>query len=78
MLNGPLQSGDGDAGLPDYNPFRKCWREGAGHGSKTLFLWLPPSGSSIVSMPQKACSALLRGFEPRSRDWEPKFRVYYL
>ena len=22
--------------------------------------------------PQKACSALLRGFESRNRDWEPK------
>jgi len=46
--------------------------EGAGRGSKTLFLWLPLSGSTIVSMPQKACSALLRGFESRSRDREPE------
>ena len=29
----------------------------------TLFV-AAASGSSIVSMPQKACSALLRGFEP--------------
>ncbi|MCI5518713.1 MAG: hypothetical protein MR424_02560, partial [Treponema sp.] len=46
--------------------------EGAGRGSKTLFLWLLRSGSSIVSIPQKACSALLRGFESRNRDWESK------
>ena len=45
-------------------------------GSKTLFLWLLRSGSSIVSIPQKACSALLRGFESRNRDWEPKNRIF--
>ena len=36
----------------------------------TLFV-AAASGSFIVSMPQKACSAILRGFESRSRDWEP-------
>ncbi|MDY2839168.1 MAG: hypothetical protein SOT46_02225, partial [Treponema sp.] len=40
------------------------------------FLWLLRSGSSIVSIPQKACSALLRGFESRNRDWEPKNRIF--
>ena len=60
------------AGLPHYKRFSVILREGAGHGSKTLFLWLLRSGSSIVSIPQKACSALLRGFESRNRDWEPK------
>ena len=25
---------------------------------------------------QKACSALLRGFESRNRDWEPKNRIF--
>ncbi|MDY2840462.1 MAG: hypothetical protein SOT46_08865, partial [Treponema sp.] len=39
-------------------------------------LWLLRSGSSIVSIPQKACSALLRGFESRNRDWEPKNRIF--
>ena len=34
------------------------------------------SGSSIVSIPQKACSALLRGFESRNRHWEPKNRIF--
>ncbi|MDY2841007.1 MAG: hypothetical protein SOT46_11645, partial [Treponema sp.] len=38
--------------------------------------WLLRSGSSIVSIPQKACSALLRGFESRNRDWEPKNRIF--
>ena len=28
------------------------------------------------SIPQKACSALLRGFESRNRDWEPKNRIF--
>ncbi|MCI5606060.1 MAG: hypothetical protein SOT46_01765, partial [Treponema sp.] len=40
------------------------------------FLWLLRSGSLIVSIPQKACSALLRGFESRNRDWEPKNRIF--
>ena len=39
-------------------------------------MWLLRSGSSIVSIPQKACSALLRGFESRNRDWEPKNRIF--
>ena len=60
------------AGLPHYKRFSVILREGVGRGSKTLFLWLLRSGSSIVSIPQKACSALLRGFESRNRDWEPK------
>ena len=47
----------------------------AGRGSKTLFLWLLRRGSSIVSIPQKTCSALLLGFESRNRDWEPKNRI---
>ena len=25
---------------------------------------------------KKACSALLRGFESRNRDWEPKNRIF--
>ena len=58
------------------NAFPYCWREGAGRGSKRLFLWLLRSGSSIVSIPQKACSALLRGFESRNRDWEQKNRIF--
>ena len=48
----------------------------AGRGSKTLFLWLLRSGSSIVSIPQKTCSALLHGFESRNRDWEPKNLIF--
>ena len=60
------------AGLPHYKRFSVILREGAGRGSKTLLLWLLRSGSSIVSIAQKACSALLRGFESRNRDWEPK------
>ena len=28
------------------------------------------SGSSIVSIPQKECRALLRGFESRNCDWQ--------
>ena len=51
--------------------------EGAGRGSKTLFLWLPPSGSSIVSMPQKACSALLRGFESRTVTGSQDFVILF-
>ena len=58
------------------NAFPYCWCEGAGRGSKTLFLWLLRSGSSIVSIPQKACSALLRGFESRNRDWEAKNWIF--
>ncbi|MCI5520961.1 MAG: hypothetical protein MR424_14070, partial [Treponema sp.] len=54
------------------------WCEGAGRGSKTLFLWLLRSGSSIVSIPQKACSALLCGFESCNCDWEPKIRDFCL
>ena len=45
-------------------------------GSKRLFLWLLRSSSSIVSIPQKACSVLLRSFESRNRDWEPKNRIF--
>ena len=33
---------------------------------------------SLVSIPQKECSALLRGFESRSRDREPVFHEYVL
>ena len=66
------------AGLPHYKRFSVILREGAGRGSKTLFLWLLRSGSSIVSIPQKACSVLLCGFETRNRDWEPKIRDFCL
>ncbi|MDY2839826.1 MAG: hypothetical protein SOT46_05580 [Treponema sp.] len=41
-------------------------------------MWLLRSGSSIVSIPQKACSALLRGFESRNRDWEPIIQDFCL
>ena len=50
--------------------------EGAGRGSKTLFLWLPLSGSTIVSMPQKACSALLRGFESCTETERKSFHEF--
>ncbi|MDY5817469.1 MAG: hypothetical protein SPK26_05535 [Treponema sp.] len=29
-------------------------------------------------MPQKACSALLRGFVPRSRDREPELFLHFI
>ena len=63
-------------GLPHYKRFSVMLARRSGRGSKTLFLWLLRSGSSIVSIPQKACSALLRGFESRTRDWEPKIRIF--
>ena len=49
---------------------------GSGAWFKNTLFVVPPGGSSIVSMPQKACSALLRGFESRSRDREPEFRDF--
>ena len=39
-------------------------------------MWLLRSGRSIVSRPQKECSALLRGFESRIRDCEPNTRIF--
>ena len=63
-------------GLPHYKRFSVMLVRRSGRGSKTLFLWLLRSGSSIVSIPQKACSALLRGFESRNRDWEQKNRIF--
>ena len=32
----------------------------------------------IVPMPQKACSAILHGFEPRSRDYKPTFLIDFI
>ena len=44
-------------------------------GQKHFFCGCRVSGSEIVSIPQKACSALSRGFDPRIRDREPYFEV---
>ena len=65
-----------DTGLPHYKRFSVMLARRSGAWSKTLFLWLLRSGSSIVSIPQKECSALLRGFESRKHDWEPKNRIF--
>ena len=73
LINRKGKSGQGKRII---NAFPYCWYEGAGRGSKRLFLWLLRRGSSIVSIPQKACSALLRGFESRNRDWEAKNRIF--
>ena len=65
------------SGQTHYKRFSVMFARRRGRGSKKLFLWLLRSGSSIVSIPQKACSALLCGFESRNRDWEPKIRFFY-
>ena len=45
---------------------------------KHSFCGCRASGIIIVSMPQKACSALLRGFVPRSRDREPELFLHFI
>ena len=42
----------------------------------TLFVAAARAAGSRDSIPQKACSALLHGFESRNRDWEPKIRIF--
>ena len=44
----------------------------------TLFVAAAKAAGSIVSIPQKACSAILRGFEPRSRDRESMIHDFFI
>ena len=66
------------AGQTHYKRFSVMLVRRSGAWFKKALLWLLRSGSSIVSIPHKACSALLRGFESRNRDWESKISDFYL
>ena len=49
---------------------------GSGAWFKNTLFVVPPSGSTIVSMPQKACSALLRGFESCTETERKSFHEF--
>ena len=44
----------------------------------TLIVETARAVNSIVTLQQSACSALLRDFEPRNRDWEQFFFAEYI
>ena len=66
------------AGQTHYKRFSVMLARRSGAWFKNTLFVAAAKRQFIVSIPQKACSALLRGFESRNRDWEPIIQDFCL